>query len=83
MHRAAICVVQSLDDGFEQTSAPDFYRCMSMAKGSCAEIRSQLYMALDIGYIDQEEFDRLMELANLVAAMLASLHCPINEAQMA
>jgi four helix bundle protein len=83
MHRAAVCVVQSLEDGFAQANAPDFHRSMSMAKGSCAEIRSQLHMALDIGYIDQQEFQAMMEQASDIASLLTNLRCPINEAQFA
>jgi four helix bundle protein len=77
MHRASICIMKSVEDGFQQTNPPDFHRCLAMAKGSCAEIRSQLHMALDIGYITPGEFARLMESASDIAHLLGDLRCPI------
>lgn len=82
MHRAAICVLKSVDDGFQQANAPDFHRCLAMAKGSCAEIRSQLHMALDIGFITHDEFARLMESASDIAHLLGDLRCPVNSTEM-
>jgi four helix bundle protein len=35
-----------------------------MAKGSAAEVRAQLYVALDVGYLDEEIFHRLYEMAD-------------------
>ena len=83
MHRAAICIMKSLEDGLEQGNAPDFHRCMSMAKGSCAEIRSQLHMALDVGYISQQQFADLMEQASDIAGLLSTLRAPSSEAREA
>lgn len=82
MHRAALCILQNVEDGFQQSDAPDFHRCIAMAKGSCAEIRSQLYMALDIGFVTHDEFARLMESASDIAHLLGDLRCPLPASEI-
>ena len=53
--------------------AGEFVQFLAMAKGSAGEVRSQLYVALDQGYIDQEQFDRLSALAIQTARMIGGL----------
>ena len=45
---------------------------------SCAEVRSQLYIALDIGYITQTEFHEIMKLAEEVARIIGGLWNSVN-----
>lgn len=59
MRRSAVSVMSNIAEGFERGGAADFHRFLFMAKGSCAELRSQLYVALDAGHIDQAAFDGL------------------------
>ena len=59
IQRAAVSIMSNIAEGFERGSNADFHRFLVMAKASCAEVRSQLYLALDIGYIDDLEFKRL------------------------
>jgi four helix bundle protein len=56
----------------------DFHRFLSIAKGSCAEVRSQLYVALDIGYLDQISFDELITSANEVNKLVGGLRAYIE-----
>jgi four helix bundle protein len=51
IQRAAVSIMSNLAEGFERGSSSEFHQFIVIAKASCAEVRSQLYTALDIGYI--------------------------------
>lgn len=77
IQRAAVSIMSNLAEGFERGTRPDFHRFVVIAKASCAEVRSQLYIAFDIGYITEEQLSQIMkqasELARLIGALRASL----------
>src|SRR5206468_3923596 len=52
MQRAAVSVMSNIAEGFERGRRAEFHQFLSAAKASCAELRSQLYTALDAGYLD-------------------------------
>jgi len=60
MQRAAVLIMSNVAEGFERSGLGEFHQFLSMAKSSCAEVRSQLYVAFDIGYLDKASFDRLL-----------------------
>jgi four helix bundle protein len=49
-----------------------------MAKASCAEVRSQLYVALDVGYLTQVECEELLAQAEEVARILGGLRASVE-----
>jgi len=53
MQRAAISVMANIAEGFERNSDKDFSRFLDISKSSCGELRSQLYVAFDLGYIPE------------------------------
>ena len=55
--RASISVMTNVAEGFERGSNKDFARFLFIARGSAGEVRSLLYIALDQGYITEEEFN--------------------------
>jgi four helix bundle protein len=59
MRRAAVSVMSNIAEGFERNRPNEFHQFLSVAKGSNGELRSQLYVALDVGYWDQEKFAML------------------------
>lgn len=59
IRRAIISVSSNIVEGFEKNNNNEFIRFLGMAKGSVGEVSNQLYIALTIEYITQEEFDQL------------------------
>src|SRR4026208_587636 len=55
--RAAVSTMSNIAEGFERGGAAEFHRFLVMAKGPCAELRNQLYIALDAAYISSDTFD--------------------------
>jgi len=79
IQRAAVSIMSNIAEGFERGGRGEFHQFLSTAKASCAEMRSQLYVALDVGYLDQAAFDRLMEQAEEVARILGGLRAAVDK----
>jgi four helix bundle protein len=62
MRRAAVSVMSNIAEGFERGGRVEFRQFLSIAKGSAGEVHAQLYVALDQGYITEQEFKELQEL---------------------
>ena len=73
IQRAAVSIMSNIAEGFERDSKAEFHRFLSIAKASCAEFRSQLYVALDVGYLGDEEFRKLMLQAEEVGRLVGGL----------
>lgn len=56
IRRAAISAMSNIAEGFERGSKAEFCRFLRIAKGSCGEVRSQLYVAQELEYVDRQEF---------------------------
>jgi len=57
----------------------EFHRFLVIAKVSCAEVRSQLYVASDVGYLSGDEFQQLMQLVNETGRVLNGLRLSIKK----
>jgi len=77
IRRASVSVMSNIAEGFERGWGKDFHRFLVIAKGSCAEVRSQLYVALDIGYIDRSTFSELVDQAEEVSRIIGGLRAAI------
>ena len=62
--RAAGSVMDNIAEGFDDGSPNEFIRFLGYAQRSSGEIQSQLYRALDCGYIEQEQFDAAYRMAS-------------------
>ena len=67
IRRAAISTMSNIADGFERGSDRDFIRFLYMAKASAGEVRSQLYVALDLGYVDKQKTNEIGALVQMVS----------------
>ncbi|MFC2090865.1 four helix bundle protein, partial [Bacteroidota bacterium] len=59
--RAAISIMNNIAEGHERSSKKDFARFLTISKGSAGEVRSLLYVALDLNYIDDVKFNQLLD----------------------
>ncbi len=59
IQRAAISIMSNIAEGFERGTNKEFIQFLFIAKGSAGEVRSQLYIALDLGYIEEDTFNSL------------------------
>jgi four helix bundle protein len=71
--RAAVSVPSNIAEGFERNSKREFVRFMLIARGSCAEVRTQLYIGEEIGFIDTPIAGRLQTEALEISKMLQGL----------
>lgn len=63
IQRASVSVMSNIAEGFERGTKQEFLNYLFIAKGSCGEVRAQLYIALDVGYLNLETFKYLNSLA--------------------
>ncbi len=73
IRRAVVSIMSNIAEGFERGGDREFGQFIAQAKGSSAEVRAQLYVALDQGYIDKPTFERLVDLTTHINRMLAGL----------
>ena len=70
IRRAAVSVISNIAEGFERGGDVEFRRFLSIAKGSAGEVKAQLYVALDAGLINQDQFDSLYRMATEVGNLI-------------
>lgn len=78
IQRAAVSIMSNIAEGFERGGRGEFHQFLSTAKASCAEVRSQLYVAIDVGYLDKPTFDRLIQQAEEVARIVGGLRVSVQ-----
>ncbi|MBA2610407.1 MAG: four helix bundle protein [Bacteroidetes bacterium] len=59
IRRSAVSVMANIAEGYERKSDGDFKRFLNISKGSLAEVKSHLYIALDLEYITDDKFKKL------------------------
>ena len=73
IRRAAVSVMSNIAEGFDRSGTGEFIQFLATAKGSSAEVRCQLYVALDQNYIDEKEFEILSGLATETGSIIGGL----------
>ncbi len=78
IQRAAVSTMSNIAEGFERAGLKEFHKFLSMAKSSCAEVRSHLYVALDLDYIAQGSFQKIRVQAEEVARIIGGLRTSVQ-----
>ena len=79
IRRAAVSTMSNIAEGFDRGSRSEFHQFLVIAKASCAEVRSQLYVALDVGYIDQETFDTANSSTGELSRIIGGLRAAVQK----
>jgi len=70
VQRASVSIMGNVAEGFERGGDKEFIQFLSMSKGSCGEVKSHLYVALDQQYMVDTDFQRLYARAEDVGRLL-------------
>jgi four helix bundle protein len=82
IQRAAISVMSNIAEGFERGGNQEFTQFLYVAKASCGEVRSQLYVALDQGYVTHDEAEKLRQSFKRLSGMISNLITYMRQSQM-
>jgi len=80
MRRASVSIMSNIAEGFESQTQAMFIQYLSRAKGSTGEVRAQLYIAHEQGYLINDEFESVKSLAEICSKQLAKF-IPYLESQ--
>ncbi|MGH8728598.1 MAG: four helix bundle protein [Burkholderiales bacterium] len=78
IRRASISIMSNIAEGFERGGRAEFHQFLVLAKASCAELRSQLYVAKDVGYLRAEAFDTLMHSTEELGRVIGGLRVAVQ-----
>lgn len=82
LRRASVSILSNIAEGFERDGDKEFAQFLALAKGSCGEIRAQLYVALDQRYITEEEFKTLTRQATEISRMISGLMKYLRQSEL-
>ena len=77
IQRATISISNNIAEGFERQTNKELRQFLYIAKGSAGEVRSMIYMSLQLKFIDQESFDKVynktIEISKLLSGLIKAL----------
>lgn len=71
IRRASLSISSNIAEGFERNTDKEFIYFLFVAKASAGEVRSQLYLAIDLEYITKNEFEELLESITEISKLLS------------
>jgi four helix bundle protein len=71
LQRAVISICNNIAEGYERQSNKEFKQFLFISKGSAGEVRSMLYIGLELGYINQSDFERAYSLSIEISKLLS------------
>ena len=82
IRRATVSIMSNIAEGFERGGNQEFCQFLYVAKGSCGEVRSQLYIALDQNYISRNELDQLKDSYQRLSSMISNFIAYLKKSGM-
>jgi len=77
IQRASVSIGNNIAEGFERKSNNEFKYFLYVAKGSCGEVRSMSQLAIKLGYIEKEDFNKIyqycIEISKLISGFIKTL----------
>ncbi len=82
IRRAAVSITSNIAEGFERGGNREFIQFLGHSKGSCGEVRDQLYVALDENYISQPQFESLYNTALEISRMISGFMKYLQQSEL-
>jgi len=82
IRRSAVSITSNIAEGFERGGNREFVQFLAHSKGSCGELRDQLYAALDEQYISADQFESLCKQAVEISRMISGLMRYLKQSEM-
>ena len=82
IRRASISIVSNIAEGYERDGDKEFVQFLYIAKGSCGEVRAQLYLAYDRNYLRREQFATLSSKAVQISKVISGLIKYLRQSQI-
>jgi four helix bundle protein len=70
IQRSSVSVMSNIAEGFGRGSNSEFAQFLFVAKGSLSEVKSQLYVAMDLNYITNTEFKKAYEITEEISKLI-------------
>lgn len=78
IQRASVSIMNNIAEGFERLGDKELKKFLFIAKGSCAEVRSMLYLAFDLNYLNKEKtrqyYDLSLEISRMISGLIKTLN---------
>jgi four helix bundle protein len=78
VRRAAVSIPSNIAEGHSRNTTGDFLRFLSMAQGSCSEVETQLFIARQLNYLSQANYDQLLDRLSEIGRMLSGLETSLK-----
>lgn len=71
--RSSLSIPSNTTEGFERSSSKEFITFLNYARGSCGELRTQIYIGMEVGYVDRDLGKGWMQETREISAMITGL----------
>ena len=71
--KTGLSIPSNIAEGYERDSSKEFVRFLNISRGSCGELRTQLYVGIEAGYLDKKAGEELVDETRQISAMISGL----------